>query len=695
MTRPQNPGLMSAPLVSDWIVPRDEGFTVRTGRAELGQGAQTALLQMAAWELGMPAERLTLTGPDTGESPDEGFTAGSLSITQGGAALRAAASAVRVLALSEAARRLNADREALSVAEGAILDGGSDTGLTLPGLAAGIDLAVPVEDHAAPMAKGGPQVPRLDLRARMTGAPFVHDLAPEGLLHGRVFPAPTLTARLAPGFDTAPLAARPGVVAVVRDGSFLGLVAESEAEADAAAAWQEARLAWEDDADAETDIAAILEASPLPMEPVQEAPLPHTAPTAEITASRPFLSHGAMGPSAALAQWTGETLEVWCHSQGVYPLRKALATVLGLDPDAIRVRHVNGPGCYGHNGADDVALDAALLARAVPGRPVRLRWSRAAEFGVAPMGAAMSTRARVWLDEGRIAAMAVSVTSPPHATRPLTAGAPFLRSGALLEAPHPFPAAAPDLPMERGGGAARNAVPIYAAPALVERKLVTGLPWRTSSLRGLGAQVNVLAIETGVEAALMAGEIDPFEGRLASLDDPRARAVLERLRGMSGAIMADADGETRGWGIALARYKNTAAWAAVLTEVVLEDELRVPRVTVAVDMGEVVHPDGARNQIEGGIVQALSWTLKEGVTLDGARVATAGWEDYRVLRFSEVPGIETAFIDRPGDPPLGCAEAVAGPVSAAVANGVMRLVGVPVTRLPLTRDAIIAAISAA
>jgi CO/xanthine dehydrogenase Mo-binding subunit len=326
---------------------------------------------------------------------------------------------------------------------------------------------------------------------------------------------------------------------------------------------------------------------------------------------------------------------------------------------------------------------------------VRLRWSRAAEFQTAPMGAAMSTRARVWLAEGRIAAMAISVTSPPHATRPLMGGAPFLRSGALLSEPHPFRADPPDLPANRGGGAARNAVPIYAAPALVERKLVTGLPWRTSSLRGLGAHVNVMAIETAVEAALMEAEIDPFEGRLASLDDPRARAVLTRLREMSGAIMADADGETRGWGIALARYKNTAAWAAVMTEVVLENELRVPRVTVAVDMGEVVHPDGARNQIEGGIVQALSWTLKEAVTLDGPRVATAGWEDYPILRFSEVPEIETALIARPGDPPLGCAEAVAGPVSAAVANAVMRLTGVPVTALPLTRDAIIAAVSAA
>ncbi|MBM1220773.1 xanthine dehydrogenase family protein molybdopterin-binding subunit [Ponticoccus sp. SC2-23] len=691
------PGLETAPLVSDWVRPDGDGFAVRTGRAELGQGVQAAMLRIAAWELGLPVERLTITGPDTGASPNEGVTAGSLSMTQGGAALRAATSAARVLCLAEAGRQLNTEAGRLAVIDGAVLEAGVDTGLTLPVLATRVDLDVPVVDHAAPLGQplDADDTSRHDLRARLTGAPFVHDLSPEGLLHGRVFAPPSMAARLPDALDLAPLEARPGVVAAVRDGNFLGLVAETSAAADSAAAWFEARLEWEGLPIVPSDPHSLLEASTAEMEQLEvpEAGLPSSEPVIDITCRRPFLSHAPMGPSAAMAQWGDDGLTVWSHSQGVYPLRDAMARVLDLPQDAIRVIHTPGPGCYGHNGADDVALDAALLARAVPGHPVRLVWSRATEFRTAPLGAAMATRVRLWMEDGHLSAARVSVTSPPHSTRPGTAGHVYLRAGAMIEGGTPFPPA-PDLPANRGNGAARNARPIYAAPALVERKLVDDLPWRTSALRALGGQLNVFAIETGVEAALMAEGLDPFDGRLASLEDTRARTVLEKLREI-GADIIGTEEPDRSWGIGLARYKNVAAWAGVLAEIELGDDIRVTRVRAAVDTGEVIHPDGARNQIEGGIIQALSWTLKEAVPLDGARVAAESWEDYPILRFSEVPQIETALIHRPEDPPYGCAEAVAGPASAAVGNAVQRMIGVPIRDLPITRERIIAAVSEA
>jgi CO/xanthine dehydrogenase Mo-binding subunit len=685
---PRNPGIEAAPLVSDWVAPAGERMQVCTGRAELGQGAQTALLQMAAWELGMPAELVDLDGPDTGASPDEGYTAGSLSIMQGGTALRAAASALRVLVLAEAARRLNADAASLSVEGGQLMKDGAETGLSFAALAAAVDRDVAVADHAAPRGGHGPELERTDLRARMVGAPFVHDLAPEGCLAGRVLHPPTLTARPA-GIEG--LGDRPGVVQVVRNGGFLGLLAETEAAAAAALDWAEARVSWQDDApDAPSDPFALIDAATGEADEIRPGELPDRAAESELTVRRQFLSHGAMGPSAALALWKGEDLTVWTHGQGVYPLKRALAQVLGAD--RIRTVHVPGAGCYGHNGADDAALEAALLARAVPGRPVRLTWSRASEFRASPLGTAMTTRVRVWAGNGRLEALDIAVTSPPHATRPGMNGAPWLRSGALLAEPHAYAVPA-DLPMARGGGATRNSVPLYAAPARVTRRLVLDLPWRTSALRALGAHLNVYGIETAVEAAFIEAGIDPFEGRRVSLSDDRAVEVLDRLEEMAGDIRGSATDE-RGWGIALARYKNTAAWAAVLAEVTLGDELRVPRVRVAVDTGEVINADGVRNQVEGGVIQALSWTLKEAVSLDGPRIATAGWEDYPILRFSEVPRIETALVDRPDLPPLGVAEALAGPTAAAVGNAVLRLIGVPVTQLPITRDAVIAAVAA-
>ena len=690
------PGLVTAPLISDWVQPTAHGFALQTGRAELGQGIQSALLRIASWELGVPVDALTISGPDTASSPDEGVTAGSLSITQGGKALRAATSALRVLCLAEAARQLNTSPDLLTVQDGCVVNGSEKTTFMLSALARDIDLDRPVADFAAPL--GQPQnsqiTMRPDLRSRMTGAPFVHDMTMDGLLFGRVFPPPSLSAQLPDTFDLSDLHQKPGIIAVIRDGRFLRLVAESLEAADAAANWLQTQLIWENSEGDYRDPHALMAQSPAPMERLQDsdAAEPSTPPTIDMTCQRPFLSHAPMAPSAALALWDKGKLSVWSHTQGAYPLRKALAAAFDIALDDIRVTHVFGPGCYGHNGADDAAMDAALLARAVPGRPVRLAWSRATEFQTAPLGAAMSTRVQLWMDGAKIAAARVSVTSPPHSTRPGTAGAPFFRSGTLLAEAQPFPKA-PDLPAERGHGAARNAFPIYDAPAIVERKLVDDLPWRTSALRGLGAQVNVFAIETVLEAALIAGGHDAFAGRLANLTETRAVAVLERLRDFGADLMQGAT-DDKGWGIGFARYKGTGGWAAVMTEVVLGDDIRVSRVRVVADIGEIIDPDGARNQIEGGVIQAISWTLKEAVGLTGDRVASANWDDYPILPFSEVPEIRTDFIKRPDEPPLGCAEAVAGPTTAAVGNAIQRLIGQPIQSLPITRHSIVAAVSA-
>lgn len=691
------PGLATAPQVSDWVVPQPDGcLHFRSGRSELGQGVDAAFARIAAAELDLDPARIRIVAPDTEAGPDEGFTAGSLSMTQGGQAIRRVASALRALCLAAAARRLGCPVGSLSVDNDAILRDGAPTELSLSGLAGEIDLARPVADHATPKPVGARGLDGLpdtrDLSDRLTGAPFLHDLAPDGLLHGRVLHPPHPEAEPTAPLDLDALRARPGVVTVVQDGRFLGLVAETEAHADAARSWAEARLRWDLPRIAETDPFAAMEQSNAPMERLDgtDAPLPDRPPEIDRTSRRAFLSHGSIGPSVALAEWHGGHLHVHSHSQGVHPLRRALAKVFALDPSEIRVTHVPGAGCYGHNGADDAALDAALLARAVPGRPVRLRWTRRDDFGAAPLGAAMTTRTRVWTGlDGGIEAMEVAVTSPPHSTRPGTAGAPCLYSAQLLADPHPMPEA-PDLPPERGGGAARNATPLYALPAVsVSRKLVTGLPWRTSSLRALGAHLNVYAIETALDAAAHAAGADPFDYRRAHLDDPRAVAVLERLRDLS-APHRDADD----WGIALARYKNRAAWAAVFVRVALADEVQVRRVCVAVDTGEVISPDGARNQIEGGVLQSLSWTLKEKIDLDGAAVATARWDDYPILRFSEVPPVDIALIDHPDAPPLGVAEAVQGPVAAALGNALQRLTGCEFPELPLRREAIVAALSA-
>ncbi|SLN65366.1 molybdopterin cofactor-binding domain-containing protein [Roseisalinus antarcticus] len=695
---PINPGLTTAPLVSDWIAAQADGtLSIRSGRSELGQGVLAAFARIAAVELDLPLDRLVICPPDTAAAPNEGFTAGSLSMTQGGKAIRMATSALRTLCLAEAARRLGCAADELAVTAGEILKGGAPTGLSLVALAGETDLRQPVTDHAAPRAAGAHAEvsDHRDLTAQLVGAPFLHDLRMEGMLVGRVLHPPSPQASLAEPLDTEALRARPGVVEVVVNGRFIGLIAESEAAAIKVANWAADRLSWTAQEPPETNVERLFAQSNAPVERLSEdgESLPQGPAQVDLTSRRGFLTHGSIGPSAAIALWSQDALEVWSHTQGVFPLRAAIASVVGLPEDAVRVRHVAGAGCYGHNGADDAALDAALLARAVPGRPVRVLWSRRDEFTVAPLGASMATQARIWTgDDGRMTAMQVSVTSPPHAMRPTSFGAPCLYSAQLLDPPIAMPEPQ-DLPAERGGGAARNARPLYDLPSVaVDRKLVTGLPWRTSSLRALGAHVNVYAIETALEAAAIAAGADSFAYRRAHLTDPRAIATLDRLEEMSADLRGG--GEDQDWGIGLARYKGTAAWAAVLARVTLDDEVRVSDVRVAVDMGEIISRDGAINQIEGGVLQSLSWTLKEKIDLDGARVGTASWADYPILRFSEVPEVTVSLIERPGDMALGCAEAVQGPTAAAVGNAVQRLTGCHIPDLPMRRESLIAALSA-
>lgn len=690
--------LEDAPLVSDWIAVEDGRLLVKSGRVELGQGNLTALLQMAADELDMDPASMAITGADTTRTPNEGFTAGSLSVQFGGMSLRFAASALRRLALDAAAGKLGCDSGALSVRDGKVLRDGAETGLDIGGLAGETDLRVPVADHAAPKAAGdrrvaGTALPRLDLKARICGAPFVHDMEMEGMLHGRAVHPPSMKGGLA-SLDLDALRARPGVVEVTRDGSWVGIVAEGPMEATAAANWARGRAEWTLPEVTEEDPLRALAASNATGEVVHETgDVRSVEGTAhEIEVSRPFISHGSIGPSAAVARWEGDRLTVWTHSQGVYQLRSAIAMLLGLEQSQVDVIHRPGAGCYGHNGADDVALDAALLARSVPGRPVKVVWSRADEFTLSPMGAPMQTRAKAVTDaEGRIASLTVGVKSAPHSTRPMSNGMPSLRAAEYLE--HSMPAKpAKEMPQARGGGASRNAPPLYAIPNVeVECALVTDLPWRSSALRSLGAFANVYALELLIDRIAKEQGEDPVAFRLRHMEDPRARAVIEGVAEDAADLIGAAREEGAGWGMGFARYKNLGAYCAIVARVEVEEDLKVTDVRACVDMGEVVNPDGAVNQIEGGILQAMSWALKEAVPFDGAKVAAESWLDYPILTFSEVPDVRVRLIDRPEEPPLGAGEAAAGPMAAALGNALYDALGVQVTDLPLTRDAVMQA----
>ena len=690
------PGSIDAnPMLDRWIgFDTPARVTIRSGKVELGQGTVTAIAAIAAGELGVALDSIEIVAGDTRTTPDEGFTAGSLSLEQGGLAMRWAAATARMLFTDAAAQALGGDAQDIVVEDGVFSLQGRNAGVDYWSLAPRVDLARSMKQLPAPRMTGAVfaagDVPRLDLPAKLSGAGFIHDIVLPGMHFGRVLRPPHPAARLQ-SLDAARIEVLPGVRCVVIDGSFVGVVATRDdlalkavAKAATLATWRNLSEmpqdsvgnAWLDDMNGQ-EVTLIDEPA-------------NTVATQLVRASysRPYIAHASIGPSCALAQWNGRALSVWSHTQGVFQLRGAMARALGVDVSDIEIAHAQGAGCYGHNGADDVALDAALLARAA-GVPVLCQWTRAEELSSGPFGAAMRVDIEAGLDaSGRISQWRETIVSPPHVARPTTTATGV----SLLAAQHlanPFePAPLGYLPQPSGTGD-RNAVPIYDVGArhIVHKRLPQG-PLRSSALRALGAHCNVFAIESMMDELALRAGADPLAFRLAHLADPRSRAVLEEAARLSGWRADEPGGEGRGRGIGFARYKSTGAWCAIVVILDLTAGVHVEKVFAAVDCGRAIYPDGVVNQIEGGIVQAASWTLKEAVHWSQEGVTTRSWADYPILSFSETPEIVVSLIDRPDDPPLGAGECAAGPTAGAIGNAIHHALGVRVRRMPLTVERI-------
>jgi nicotinate dehydrogenase subunit B len=696
--------LLKNPYLGRWLSLRPSGIVeVRSGKVELGQGVLTALAQIVADELDVDVERVRMTPTATDVSPDEGYTAGSLSIQHSGAALRLVCAEARALYLAVAGERLSVAVADLSIDDGVICapDGATTSYWELADDTL-LDRRI-TGDHPAKRPSQyrivGTNVGRLDLPDKVTGTPrFIHDLSLDGMCFGRVVRPPSRGATLS-ALDRDTALAMPGVITVVRDGDFLGVVAEREEVAIRAAEQLRRDAGWDQVATLpdEDELIPFLTEAPADTTVVFDDG-DGSATGAAVRSKtaiyhRPYLAHASMGTSCATAMFAGErSLQVWTHSQGVFALRDELARTLDLGVDDITVTHVEGAGCYGHNGADDVALDAVLLAAAVPGRPVQVVWSRPDELGWAPFGPAGVVRIVADLDSaGRVLSWRHDVWGCGHVSRP------GLNTGpALLAATHRpgggTIGTGPEPPLSHGAAGGRNAVPGYDFPhrRAVDHRVIDG-PLRTSALRSLGAFLNVFAAESFVDELAYDAGRDPLDYRLACLTDPRGRAVLEtaaRLSGWSSWI----GGDSVGHGIGYARYKNTSAYCAVVAEVEAVNEIRVRKLTIAVDAGLVINPDGVINQVEGGAVQATSWALKERVRFDRLGVTSDTWETYPILRFSEVPAVEVELLADGGNESLGVGETAQGPTVAAIGNAVFDALGVRVRTLPLTAEQIVAAI---
>ncbi|TFY99543.1 xanthine dehydrogenase family protein molybdopterin-binding subunit [Ramlibacter rhizophilus] len=705
--------LRQHPLVGQWLRMGPDGrVQASSGKVDLGQGISHALRLIVAEELALEPDRIEMVRPTTATSPDEAVTSGSLSVQHSGAALRLAAAHLREACRRHAALRAGVDDKDVHLSAGAFVAGPHRLAY-----AELVDEALLQEPVDAAQA-GGPSTrpsrwsdrPRPDVAQKVFGEfRFLHDLELPGMLRGRIFRPATLQARMdedAWATLQPQLAAIPGVLQVVRDGLLVGVLAARTNALDRCSARVAKAPPWHEHAEVPQarELEHWLKSQPLdsvtllerePVEPGADAPGARVFRTA---ITRGWLQHASIGLCCAIARWEGEALQVWTHSQGIFNLRRDLALAFGMAPDAITVCHAEAAGCYGHNGADDVAFDAAWLARHAEGRPVRLEWTREQEMSRAPMGPAMTVEVEAVVGaDGRLAAWTQSVWSQGHGTRPGRGATPALLGAWQTAQPFPVTMAVNAAPAA-GGGADRNAAPPYAVPrARVLSHRVLSMPLRVSALRSLGAHVNVAAAEALLEDIAAALGRDPLQYRLDHLEDERARAVLRELARLCGwgLPQPEADREGFGRGIGFARYKNSGAWCAVAADLVVEERVKLRKLWIAADLGRLVHPDGVRNQLEGGALQAASWTLCEAAQVSAEGIRSADWESYPILGFGEAPPVEVSLLDRPEMPSLGAGECSCGPAAAAIGNAIHDALGLRLRRMPYTADALLEAAQAA
>ncbi|MEX2616969.1 MAG: molybdopterin cofactor-binding domain-containing protein [Alphaproteobacteria bacterium] len=709
-----NASLDKAPNVDDWLaIDTDGRVRVRTGKVDIGQRVSTALGLIAAEELDAPLDSVDVLRADTDRAPDEGITSGSNSMEESGNAVRLATATARRHMLARAAELLDVDPATLEIEDGLIQSRATNRTLTFAELQGGrpfgiaIDLGIASKPAAQYRLVGRPAAARGMAEIVSGKFQFLQDMELPGMLHARVVRPPHYHATLRGLDDAVPRRLESEEIRVIRDGSFLAVAGADEYAVIRAATRLFNAADWDRGAGLEPqDIFERLRGNERTSLPVvdgtpQDAPLPpateppaNAAVTLSARYERPYHMHASIAPSAGAALWRDGELTVWSHSQGIYILRAAMAGALNLPETAIHIHHVPGAGCYGHNGADDAAFDAVLAARAIPGVPVLLKWTREDENAWEPYGSCMAMDLSASLDNsGAVIAWAQETHSDTHSMRPRPGAggagpARLLATRYLADAIQPY---APQPNMQTHGGIHRNMDPLYDLPnKRLVKHLVRDMPLRTSSMRTLGAFANIFAIESFMDELAEAAGIDPLEFRLRHLGNPRARDVLNAMAAKLGNAPLP---EGQGRGFAFSQYKNVKTYAAVGIELEVTDaaEIVLKRAVVAADAGQIVDPDGLTAQLEGGLLQSASWALYESVEFDRDGITSRDWDSYPILRFGNVPVIETVLIDRPGEPFLGAGEATSGPIAGAIANAVRNASGLRLRRMPFTPDALRAA----
>jgi nicotinate dehydrogenase subunit B len=674
--------------------------TVYSGKVDLGTGIRTAMAQIAADELSVPMDRVTVIQGDTLLTPDQGITFGSLSIQNGGMQIRQAAATARQALLVEGAAKLGVDKDTVLAKDGVVSPKAGGKGVDYATLIGGKDFRLGV-DAKAPTKDPkdytivGKSVARVDIPDKVTGRyTYMHDFRRKGMLHARVIRPAGMKATLMSwnDFDCHKI---PGYVGPVKKGNFLAVLARSEWAAISASRAIETK--WSDWAGLpdETRLWEYVRntkvAKDEDLQKVGDAGEALKTPNARIvSASYDFAihTHGSIGPSCSVAEYVDGKLTVWSASQQTHLLRKQIATMLGMKPDDVRCVYIEGAGCYGRNGHEDAAADAALIAKET-GVPVRVQWMREDEHGWDPKGPPTLLDFRAAIDaQGNVIGWQSEVFIPDRPKDIAVALLPAELAGLPTDPSHP------------GNIFQALAIPYTFPNIRATAHWLADTPFRPSWIRTPGRMQNTYGNESFVDEVAAAAGIDPLPFRLRNLKDPRGAELLQALAELAAWKPRSARSEVRGdvargRGLAYVKYELVRTYVGAVADVEVNlktGNVRVTKFYVAHDCGQIINPDGLRNQIEGNVVQTVSRTLIEELKFNRSRVTSVDWASYPILRFPDVPDVAIKLMERQTEKPWGAGEPTAAVVPAAIANAIHNATGARVRSIPFTPDKVLAAL---
>jgi CO/xanthine dehydrogenase Mo-binding subunit len=712
---------MDPTVLDSWMaITKDGTVTVFTGKVELGTGVVTALAQVVAEELDVRFDKVYMDSGDTDKAVDQGVTAAARTIERGGVQLRQASAAARQELLKLASARLDSPVDKLTVTDGVVsvvgnpsrkiaygdLLGGKRFNVKIMASGSGWDMKVaplvPAKDPKDYKIVGK-SIARVDLPEKFTGE-FVYsqDVSVPGMLHGRAL-RPATSLSMPTNVDEGSIRNIPGVVKVVREGSFVGVVAETEWAAIQAAralkvTWSEPTLKMPSGPDEVFDYlknTKSFKENIVTNRGNLDAAFSQAHKVLEATYYWPFQLHGMMGPPCAVADVRGDRATIWAGTQGPFRTRDAIAKMLNIPPKNVHLLYREGSGSYGRLECDDTAEDAALMSRAV-GKPVRVQWMREDEHAWDPKGPAQYTTVRAGIDaQGNVIAWDFMDRSFPWTA---SEGNPLLASSQIGLTP-----TTPGFLNGAGGGGQ-----IYTFEN--QKVLAANIPWvqkgdwplRTSNLRAPGDLARVFASESMIDDIASYLHVDPVQFRLRYLtSDKRISEVLVATAKQAGWTDRPSPGpassgtKAAGRGVAAANRANTMTAAVAEIEVNKSTgEVAVKKITLTHDCGLIVNPDGLKNQIEGNIIQGVSRALMEEVQFDSTGQKNLDWDSYPVIRFNQVPDVEIVLINRPEMQPLGGGEPSIVPITAAIGNAIFDATGVRLRRAPFTPERVLAALKA-